>query len=121
MENENSLKYKVIVIIIVIGLGFGVARIMYESNQLKLHNRFAIAVTENKTFGGHIQYHFKVKGVIYYHSTKVLRLQLNGSRYFVKFNSVDPKQMAEIASVEEIPDCIGEQPADGWDDIPTCK
>jgi hypothetical protein len=121
MKDENSIKYRIIVIVIFVALGLGVVRAIYEGNQLSLHHRFAIATTDNKTFGGHIQYHFEVKGIVYRQSTKVLRLQLNGSRYFVKFNSEDPSQSAEMVSAEEVPNCIGDQPADGWEEIPTCK
>lgn len=121
MENKNSLKYKIIVIVIFIGLGLAVARAIYEGNQLDLHYRFAIATTDNKTFGGHIQYHFEVKGILYRHSTKVLRLRLNGGKYFVKFNSENPEQSAEVVSAEEIPPCIEKQPDDGWEEIPKCK
>jgi|SRR5579859_6822353 len=106
MENENSLKYKIIVAVILIALGLGVVRSIYEGNQLTLHHRFAIATTDSKTFDGNVQYHFKVKGVMYHSGTKKLRLKLNGSRYVVKFNSEDPSQRSEVVSAEEVLPCI---------------
>jgi len=85
------------------------------------NHRFTVATTVGYGNGGWVNFEFKVNGVIYKRSDKGLSLKSRYAKYFVKYYAADPSVLAKVVSNEEVPNCIGEPPADGWIEIPKCK
>jgi hypothetical protein len=88
---------------------------------LSRNHRFTIAITTGHGGGGSVEFEFLVNGVIYRRANKGLQLITNSRKYFIKYYVDDPSLIAKIVSDEEVPDCIGEPPANGWEEIPQCK
>lgn len=108
---------------ITIAIGIAVFFIDGFVSEYKLGNNhhFTIAITKGYGGGGFVEFEFKVNGVTYKGSNKGMQLKPNGAKYFVKFYQNDPSLIAKIASSEEVPECIGDPPSDGWKEIPKCK
>ena len=101
--------------------GFFLIRGVISEYYLSKNYCVSIATTGKRLPGGYVEYQFKIKGIIYTNNDKAHRLTPGGSRYFVECNFKDPSDIANIVSNEEVPDCIGEPPTDGWKEIPKCK
>jgi hypothetical protein len=120
-NNPNSRFWKWIVIAIGIGLAIFFSWGAVREYKLSNNHRFTIATTLGHGGGGSVDFEFKVNGVIYKRGDRGKQLITNGRRYFVKYYVPDPSQLAKVISNEEVPDCIGEPPPDGWKEIPKCK
>jgi hypothetical protein len=92
-------------------------------NNAKLINnhRYTVAITTTRTNGGWVDYEFKVNEVTYKGSVSKQGLKPNGYKYLVKFYTNDPSLLSEIESNDEVLDCIGEPPLEGWGEVPSCK
>ncbi len=107
--------------VIILGLAFFFIWASVREYEFSNNHRFTVARTLGHGGGGFVDFEFEVNGVIYKRGDRGKQLITNGRRYFVKYYAPDPSVLAKIVSNEEVPDCIGESPADGWEEIPTCK
>ena len=89
--------------------------------KLAENHRFTVATTKGHGGGGSVNFEFSVNGVQYSRSNKGRSLMTNGRKYFVKYYVDDPSLMAKIVSDEEVPQCIGEPPPNGWKELPNCN
>ena len=95
---------------------------MFEREfRLQTNHRFTIATTVGRSGGGWVDFEFIVNGVVYKRSDKGLSLKSREAKYFVKYYTPDPSVLAKIVSDEEVPDCIGEPPPNGWAEVPSCE
>jgi hypothetical protein len=120
-ENENSWLWKGLAI--TVGLGLVSFFIWGEIREYKFENdhSFTIATTIGRSGGGWVDFEFVVNGVLYKRSDKGLNLKSKSAKYFVKYYTPDPSVLAKIVSNEEVPNCIGEPPPNGWAELPRCE
>lgn len=120
-ENENSWLWKGLAIIV--GIGFIVFFAWGEVRDYKFNNdhRFTIATTIGSGTGGWVDFEFTVNNRLYKRSNRSLSLKSKNAKYFVKYYAPDPSVLAKIVSDEEVPECIGDPPSDGWKELPNCK
>ncbi|MBX2897717.1 MAG: hypothetical protein KF763_19910 [Cyclobacteriaceae bacterium] len=89
--------------------------------KLESNHRYTVAVTTGYGSGGVVNFEFMVDGILYRRSDRGLSLKSRGAKYFVKYYTPDPSVLAKIVSSDEVPNCIGEPPPNGWADIPSCE
>lgn len=95
---------------------------MFEREfRLQTNHRFTIATTVGHSGGGWVDYEFTVNGVVYKRGDKGLSLKSRKAKYFVKYYTPDPSILAKIVSDQEVPNCIGEPPPNGWAEVPSCE
>ncbi len=119
--SKNGLFWKVIGITIIISLVIIFSWGIVTERQLANDHRFTIATTTGRSSGDWVDYEFTVNGVTYNGSHRTLTMKQRGGRYFVKYYPLDPSVISKIVSNEEVLDCVGEPPPDGWAEIPKCK
>ncbi|QLH31495.1 MAG: hypothetical protein HWD62_02760 [Cyclobacteriaceae bacterium] len=120
-ENEDSWLWKGLAIIV--GIGFISFFTWGEITDYRFNSnhKFTIATTVGHTGGGWVDYEFTVNGVVYKRGDKGLTLKSINAKYFVKYYTPDPSVLAKIVSDDEVPDCIGEPPPNGWAELPSCE
>ncbi len=95
---------------------------MFEREwKLKMNHRYTVAVTVGHSGGGWVDFEFMVNEKLYKRSDKGLSLKSRDAKYFVEYYAPDPSVLAKIVSSEEVPECIGDPPPDGWKELPNCK
>jgi hypothetical protein len=121
MENKAYNKLgKWVGITIMFVIGTILSRGIINEYKLSNNHRWTVATTTGWD-AGFVNFEFNVKGVMYEGANKGLNLKTKHGKYFVKYYALDPSLLAKVISDEEVTDCIGEPPSDGWADIPTCK
>ncbi len=113
--------YKIFVITVFIVLGLLFLKGCYDSYQLSIHRRFAIATILERETGGPVKLEFKFNGHTYPLQEDKLRGRRIGSRYFAEFSFADPGNSDLLRPWKEVPDCIEKQPEEGWLELPICK
>lgn len=95
---------------------------MFEREwKLESNHRYTVALTTGHGSGGVVNFEFRVDGVLYQRSDRGLSLKSREAKYFVKYYTPDPSVLAKIVSDDEVPDCIGEPPPNGWAELPSCE
>jgi hypothetical protein len=120
-DDENRPIYKIFVITVFIVLGLLFLKGCYDSYQLSIHRRFAIATIVKRETGGPVNLEFKFSGKTYSLEQRKLRGSRIGSRYFAEFSFADPANNRLVRPWLEVPACIEKQPDEGWIELPTCK
>lgn len=120
MQDRSNTYWKWIGIVIVVGLIIIFNEGIISEYKLVNKHRFTIATTKGYGGGGFVDFEFTVNGTVYKRADKGLQLVTNGRKYFVKFYVDDPSLIAKIVSNEEVPECVGEPPANGWSELPKC-
>ena len=120
-DSKNEKYWKWIGILLAISFGSILTWLTIREIKFSNNHRYTIATTKGHGGGGSIDFEFTVSGVTYARGDKGKSLTSNGRKYFVKYYVPDPSVLAKVVSNEEVPECIGEPPADGWKEIPKCK
>ncbi|MBS1558362.1 MAG: hypothetical protein JST69_06495 [Bacteroidetes bacterium] len=90
-------------------------------NKLSAHGKYTVGITLGR-HGKFIDFKFYVNGKEFKNDNPVQKYnpEERDGKYFVKFLPSDP-DVNEIFWDNPVSDCIGEPPADGWEEIPKCK
>ncbi len=87
--------------------------------KLRLYHRWTVGTTIGWDRGSYVKYYIEINGKRYEGSAKSLGLNSNGSKYWVQFDATDPNHNV-IRTNEEVPECVIDIPANGWEEKPSC-